>query len=578
GNYSISIGYDVNSGTADINSSSVTIGYLAEAGDVVIGSNASGNISIGQNTISSITGISIGGISDISVADVVLIGVGSSSIFAGSTVVGTNSTSIGGGGIAIGHTVSAAQASVALGANSISTANSISIGKFAASGTGVKSNNFVAIGHSSGKDTDVGLSSTAVGYLTTASEEYSIALGYGASATQTNGISIGKNITNAGINSVAILATVDTSSESIAFGISSSVTNSSKSVVIGRNSHATAATNSIAFGNAANTSAASAIAIGTTVSASAIGAIVMGSSTTATAVENSTVNSIGFGWTVATPSILFAQATVSYINNNAGLVLGSDTITANTILELSSADKALLITRVADPSSNIAVAVDGMIAYSTNDSQLQAFISGVWKNIGGAGINPTGTAFRLSRFTSAGDDIEESIISNTTTQVGIGTTVNLTRNGEVVQSNGNFTTNGDAQSAKMVARAQTTNATPVEMFLDGISEVINITTNSVLGFNINIIALETDAPAGTNGTAHSTKIAQYKGGIKNIGTTVSLVDTVTEILLAEDGFGSNWSVSVTASGTVAALKIEVIGEAGVNINWVATIETVETRS
>ncbi|MFV2014341.1 MAG: hypothetical protein ACC656_02845, partial [Candidatus Heimdallarchaeota archaeon] len=259
---------------------------------------------------------------------------------------------------------------------------------------------------------------------------------------------------------------------------------------------------------------------------------------------------------------------------------------------LQSLSKAFLVSRVADPATDVTAPVGGMIVFDSTDLQLQAYIDGAWRNIGGAGINPTGTENTLSKFTSTGDDLVESRIIDNGNQYSFGTFTNVARSGEIVHANNTIEVLGDAQTAKMIATAQTSDDTPTEMFLNSVNSRIVLQLNSVVGFVITLTALEIESfGAGTNGTngagtngagtngvgtTNPARIAQYKGGIKNIDTTV-LVDTVTEIILAVDFEAENWGVNVYAYDLYNTLRIDVTGEIGKVINWVANIELTETK-
>lgn len=71
---------------------------------------------------------------------------------------------------------------------------------------------------------------------------------------------------------------------------------------------------------------------------------------------------------------------------DAAVAIGTQTDPeASIILDLSASDKALRVTRLANPAANIAQPRNGMIAYDSTDDQLQAYINGTWTNIGGAG-------------------------------------------------------------------------------------------------------------------------------------------------------------------------------------------------
>lgn len=136
---------------------------------------------------------------------------------------------------------------------------------------------------------------------------------------------------------------------------------------------------------------------------------------------------------------------------------------------------------------------------------------------------------------------------------------------------GYFGDEGDAQLTQMVARKITTDATAnVELFLDGNDDRMVLPANRTWGFRIMLGARQT---AGS-GTVGDSAIYEFKGGIKRDGSNnTALVGTVTKTVIAEDV--AAWDAQVTADDTNESLKIDVTGEAGKTIHWVACIELVE---
>ncbi|MCA9404864.1 MAG: hypothetical protein KC897_13830, partial [Candidatus Omnitrophica bacterium] len=75
------------------------------------------------------------------------------------------------------------------------------------------------------------------------------------------------------------------------------------------------------------------------------------------------------------------------LNVDAQMVIGSQSAPeVSIILDLSASDKALRVTRLADPAANVARPRNGMIAYDSTDDQLQAYIAGTWIELESAGM------------------------------------------------------------------------------------------------------------------------------------------------------------------------------------------------
>ena len=112
-----------------------------------------------------------------------------------------------------------------------------------------------------------------------------------------------------------------------------------------------------------------------------------------------------------------------------------------------------------------------------------------------------------------------------------------------------------------VLYAATTDATPTQLNLSvGLSKIA-IAINTTMQFEATIVGRQ------TGGTTH----CSYKitGVIDNPGGTATLVNTVTETILAEDE--ESWVA--TAAPTGESLTITVTGEAATDIRWVAFVKT-----
>ncbi len=137
--------------------------------------------------------------------------------------------------------------------------------------------------------------------------------------------------------------------------------------------------------------------------------------------------------------------------------------------------------------------------------------------------------------------------------------------GQKTHASGMFSAQGDAQTSVMVARIQTTNATPAALFLDGSAETIDIATDTTWGFDIMVVARRTDADDESG-------FFKFEGCIDNNAGTTALVSSVVAASPIQD---NSWVCTVTADDTNDALLITVTGEGGKTINWVARVTTVE---
>lgn len=156
---------------------------------------------------------------------------------------------------------------------------------------------------------------------------------------------------------------------------------------------------------------------------------------------------------------------------------------------------------------------------------------------------------------------------------GVGNGSNARTYGMFAYANGEFATAGDAQYGLYVLRTETTNNTVTEMFLDGITgtQRILLPTNSLFTFDILVAARRTDAVGGGAGYR---VIGVIKKDATNASTT--FVGTPSKTIIGEtDG---PWNVSVVADTTNGSLRVNVVGQTGKTIRWVATVRTTEVTN
>lgn len=138
-------------------------------------------------------------------------------------------------------------------------------------------------------------------------------------------------------------------------------------------------------------------------------------------------------------------------------------------------------------------------------------------------------------------------------------------------SGGTFSHIGDAQVGTYIARGITTDNSITEIFLDGISQKFLIPTNTAISYTINFIARRTDSFSSEGG------VYEIRGGIDrlNAASSTRLIGSPSTTTVSEDN--PNWGVFVAVDTTDGALKIQVKGENGKTIRWVAHIQTVEVQ-
>jgi hypothetical protein len=144
--------------------------------------------------------------------------------------------------------------------------------------------------------------------------------------------------------------------------------------------------------------------------------------------------------------------------------------------------------------------------------------------------------------------------------------------GAVTQASGVFTSSGDAQLGSYVLRNITSTSAWTPLFLDGVAQKLIIPANSAMSFIINIIARRTDGSGSEGG------VYEIRGGIDRTMTTIStrLIGTVSKTVVSEDN--PIWDIRALADGVGGALTLQVRGENGKTIRWVAHIQTIEVKT
>jgi hypothetical protein len=167
-----------------------------------------------------------------------------------------------------------------------------------------------------------------------------------------------------------------------------------------------------------------------------------------------------------------------------------------------------------------------------------------------------------------GEGAETSLAASDSLAIGM---QSLARTpGGVVQANGRFASNGDAQAGRYLLRTTTIDATQTEMFINGTGGGIRLTLpdDSTWTFKVTITAHRTDLNNGRAGYTAAGVIYRNSGA-----ATTNIQGSVQKTVLAESN--PSWDINITADSTNGSLKVNVIGEAGKTIRWVALVETVE---
>lgn len=141
--------------------------------------------------------------------------------------------------------------------------------------------------------------------------------------------------------------------------------------------------------------------------------------------------------------------------------------------------------------------------------------------------------------------------------------------GQVTHASGRFAASGDSQTSEMTLRISTADATPTELFLDGVSARAVVPLNTVWAFTVTV--------AGRS-SAGVCAAWEVKGAIINNGGVVTLVSATSNSSLA-DGTGGTWgaigNVAVNSDNVNKTLQIVCTGAAATNIRFSALLKVVE---
>jgi hypothetical protein len=124
----------------------------------------------------------------------------------------------------------------------------------------------------------------------------------------------------------------------------------------------------------------------------------------------------------------------------------------------------------------------------------------------------------------------------------------------------NFGSAGDSQLFLMKLQNKTTTSSPTELFANGTTTRVTVSSGKVVSCIINVTGVKSDGSA----VAHF--VRQY--AVKNVGGTTS--EVYAPVTVGSDN-PAGCDVIVSADNTNDSLKIEVVGIAGETWRWIATI-------
>ena len=150
------------------------------------------------------------------------------------------------------------------------------------------------------------------------------------------------------------------------------------------------------------------------------------------------------------------------------------------------------------------------------------------------------------------------------------------RIGSAVHGSGKITTVGDVQCARMVLRAQTTDATATVLRSN---TAVESATNGYFLETFQLATIKGRVVARNPAALVNWAIWEFTANIYKDSTAGSTILTaaVTPTLLSSGGTGGNWVLSVTANTTHGTLRVEGTGEAGKTVSWGCALDGLEVR-
>ena len=304
---------------------------------------------------------------------------------------------------------------------------------------------------------------------------------------------------------------------------------------------------SVAIGGRPTASSTGAIAIGFEASGTAVMATAIGGNSSSQGAKASGSGSVALGGSYASGTNSFAAA----INNNAS----SYGATGANSIAMGNHNKS---------TGTQSISLGG---YNNVSSGNSSFVTGYQALASGGYAIAMGYQCQATEASTValGYQADASAIYS----IAIGNNAKSAVDRQIAFSAGRFAALGDAQGSIFILRANASND----------AAKVLTTNNSTAGANNQIVAA-----SDTCITFHGTITAmqngaqayggwEIKGMLVNDGGTTSLALGNVSDMAANNA--SSWAVALSADNTNNALKIQVTGEAGHNIRWVANVQTSE---
>lgn len=278
-----------------------------------------------------------------------------------------------------------------------------------------------------------------------------------------------------------------------------------------------------------------------------------------------------------------ASGNNSFIGGGFGnTASGTNSVVTAGSSNIASAGTASVSGGINNTASGVASAVAGGTGNSATN--LEAFVGGGANNLasgslasvcaGSGNVSSNNDTFVGGGIGNTASGVQSSVLagaSNTasaaysTVQGGKEALAN--KYGQVAHASGKFAVAGDAQTSALLFRNATTDATPTELFLDGSTQRAVLGTNTLWGFDGQVIG-RTDAGVCA--------VYGVRGGIKNNAGVCTLVGTPTvDAPVADGGWPGGAAVAIQADAVNLSLQIICTGDVATNVRWLGRITLAE---
>lgn len=180
-----------------------------------------------------------------------------------------------------------------------------------------------------------------------------------------------------------------------------------------------------------------------------------------------------------------------------------------------------------------------------------SFVTGLWEDK----IDPSNNVIFEKNVTVSGTVLQGSGYNNYLT-------------GLRVMSDGNFSTDGDAQVSEFILKRQTTNDSLQELQFTNTTKKLSLPDNSSWYFKLRVVAKDTN---------NNTAIFNSDGGIKKGASAgfTQIVGNLQTIRFADE-IGCS-GIAISADTSYGYLKIQVAGKTDTTIRWVGYLNLTEVR-